>query len=102
MASALVMSCFRGHERFRTLPAYRDTRPAGSGQRRLRICLAKPRGVQQFPPDSPAFDQALADIRAKRQVLQQTLQAVVSKAAPTMSPEGRKQLADWTGVKSTS
>ncbi|MBV8166264.1 MAG: periplasmic heavy metal sensor [Alphaproteobacteria bacterium] len=54
------------------------------------------------PFDSPAFDQALADIRTKRQVLQQTLQAVVSKAAPGMSPAGRKQLADWTGVKSSS
>jgi uncharacterized membrane protein len=72
------------------LTAYRDA------QARARAAL------QGEPFDSPAFDQALADIRAKRQVLQQTLQAVVSKAAPTMSPEGRKQLGDWTGVKGSS
>ncbi len=52
--------------------------------------------------DQGALDSALADIRVKREIVQRTLQAVVSKAAPTMSPDGRKRMAEWTGVKGSS
>ena len=80
-----------------------DMDKVGSALRAYRDAQARARAALNTEPfEGPTFDQALADIRAKRQVLQQTLQAVVSKAAPTMSPEGRKQLADWTGIKSTS
>jgi len=80
-----------------------DMDKVGSALTAYRDAQARARAALQTEPfEGPAFDQALADIRAKRQVLQQTLQAVVSKAAPTMSPEGRKQLADWTGVKGSS
>ena len=52
--------------------------------------------------DGAALDQALADIRVKREAVQRTLQAVVSKAAAQMSPDGRRRLGEWTGVKGTS
>ncbi|MBI3513506.1 MAG: periplasmic heavy metal sensor [Proteobacteria bacterium] len=58
--------------------------------------------LQAEPFDQAVLDGALADIRVKREALQRTLQAVVSKAAPAMSPDGRKRMAEWTGVKGSS
>jgi uncharacterized membrane protein len=58
--------------------------------------------LQSEPFDRQAFETALADIRVKRELLQQVLQNVVVKAAPTMSPEGRQRLADWTAIKSAT
>jgi uncharacterized membrane protein len=60
------------------------------------------RALQAEPFDQTALDRALADIRVKRETLQRALQAVVSKAASEMSPDGRKRLAEWTGVKGSS
>jgi uncharacterized membrane protein len=54
------------------------------------------------PFDAAALERAMADIRAKRQTLQEALQTVVIKAAGDMSPDGRKRLAEWTGVKGSS
>jgi uncharacterized membrane protein len=65
-------------------------------QDRARAAL----GAEPF--DRVAFETALADIRARRQDLQQVLQTVVLKAAPDMSPEGRRRLGEWTGVKASS
>jgi uncharacterized membrane protein len=58
--------------------------------------------LQAEPFDAVALDRALADIRVKREVLQRTLQAVVSQAASQMSVDGRKRLGEWTGVKGSS
>ena len=68
-----------------------------------REAQAKARTALQTEPfDQAALDGALADIRVKREVVQRVLQAVVSKAAPAMSPDGRKRMAEWTGVKGSS
>jgi len=58
------------------------------------------KALQAQPFDQAALDRALADIRAKREVLQRVLHAVVSQAAAKMSPAGRERLGEWTGVKS--
>lgn len=77
-----------------------DMDKVGGALGAYRDAQAAARAVLQTEPfDGPALDRALADIRAKRAVLQQALQAVVSKAAPEMSADGRKRLSDWTGVK---
>lgn len=77
-----------------------DMDKVGGALTAYRDAQASARAVLQTEPfDAVALERALADIRAKRAVLQQSLQAVVSKAAPEMSPDGRKRLSDWTGVK---
>ena len=68
-----------------------------------RQAQAKARAALQTEPfDQAALDGALADIRVRREAVQRVLQAVVSKAAPAMSPDGRKRMAEWTGVKGSS
>jgi uncharacterized membrane protein len=80
-----------------------DMDKVGSALGAYRDAQAIARAALQAEPfDAAALERALADIRAKRAVLQQNLQAVVSKAAPEMSADGRKRLADWTGVKGSS
>ena len=58
--------------------------------------------LQAAPFDQAALDTALADIRAKREILQRVLHAIVTRAAAQMSPAGRERLGEWTGVKSQS
>src|SRR5271168_4464560 len=54
------------------------------------------------PFDRLAFETALADIRGRREELQKAWQAVVVKAAPDMSADGRRRLGEWTAIKGAS
>jgi uncharacterized membrane protein len=71
-----------------------------SAYRKAQDVARQALGAEPF--DRVAFEAALADIRAKRQDLQQVVQAVVVKAAPDMSPEGRRRLGEWTAIKGAS
>ena len=78
-----------------------DMAPVTAAHAAYREAQATARAALAAEPfDAAALDRALADIRVKREDLQRTLQAVVSKAAAQMSPEGRHSLGEWTGVKS--
>jgi len=73
---------------------------AHAAYRKAQDAARQALGAEPF--DRVAFEAALADIRAKREGLQKALQAVVVKAAPDMSADGRKRLGEWTAIKSAS
>jgi uncharacterized membrane protein len=75
---------------------------AGAHEAYRKAQEAARQALQAEPFDRVAFAAALADIRVKRELLQQVLQGVVVKAAPAMSPEGRRRLAEWTAIKSAT
>ena len=51
-------------------------------------------GAEPFNPD--ALRAAMAEARAARGKLDEALQDVIATAGATMTPEGRRSLADWT------
>ena len=51
--------------------------------------------LRQEPFDAATMREAMSKTRAARQDFDQTLQAVIAKAAAEMSAAGRRQLADW-------
>jgi len=73
---------------------------AHAAYRKAQDAARQALGAEPF--DRVAFEAALADIRAKREGLQKALQAVVVKAAPDMTADGRKRLGEWTAIKSAS
>jgi uncharacterized membrane protein len=58
------------------------------------------RGLRQAlraePFDSVALRAAMAEARSARGKLDEALQEVIATAGATMTPEGRRSLADWT------
>ncbi|MBV9348571.1 MAG: periplasmic heavy metal sensor [Pseudolabrys sp.] len=52
--------------------------------------------LRREPFDPEAMRSAMTQTRAARQAFDQTLQNVIANASAQMSPEGRRQLADYT------
>jgi uncharacterized membrane protein len=63
----------------------------------FRTAQARMRSALRAEPFDPAaLRAAMADTRAARAKLDETLQDVVAAASARMTPDGRHRLADWT------